>query len=91
MILGSITWSYDDKYFSILSWINHRAKKIYRHKLDTPITADELIFEEMDDRFTCGIGTSSDEKFYFITTSEHTTSEVHFFSRDEKTPKPRFF
>ena len=89
---GSITWSYDDKYFFYTKLDKfHRAKKIYRHKLDTPITADELIFEEMDDRFTCGIGTSSDEKFYFITTSEHTTSEVHFFSRDEKTPKPKIF
>ena len=89
---GTITWSYDDKYFFYTKLDKyHRAKKIYRHKLGTPVSQDELIFEEKDDRFTCGIGTSSDEKFYFIITSEHTTSEVYFFSRDENKPQPKLF
>jgi len=89
---GSITWSYDDKYFFYTKLDKfHRAKKIYRHKLGSPVSQDELIFEEKDDRFTCGIGTSSDEKFYFIATSEHTTSEIYFFSKDETKPKPKLF
>ena len=85
---GSITWSYDDKYFFYTKLDKfHRARKIYRHKLGSPISQDELIFEEEDEKFTCGIGTSSDEKFYFIFTSEHTTSEIYFFSKDEIKPK----
>ncbi len=89
---GSITWSYDDKYFFYTKLDKfHRAKKIYRHKLGSPISEDELIFEEKDDKFTCGIGTSSDEKFYFISTSEHTTSEVYFFGKDEVKPKAKLF
>jgi len=89
---GSITWSYDDKYFFYTKLDKfHRAKKIYRHKLGSSVSEDELIFEEKDDRFTCGIGTSSDEKFYFISTSEHTTSEVYFFSKDEVRPKVKLF
>ena len=89
---GSITWSYDDKYFFYTKLDKfHRARKIYRHKLGSPVDQDELIFEEKDDRFTCGIGTSSDEKFYFISTSEHTTSEIYFFSKDEIKPKPKLF
>jgi len=89
---GSITWSYDDKYFFYTKLDKfHRAKKIYRHKLGSPVSEDELIFEEKDDKFTCGIGTSSDEKFYFISTSEHTTSEVYFFGKDEIKPKAKLF
>ncbi len=89
---GSITWSYDDKYFFYTKLDKfHRARKIYRHKLGTPVNQDKIIFEEKDDRFTCGIGTSSDEKFYFIITSEHTTSEIHFFSKDEEIPEPKLF
>ena len=85
---GLITWSYDDKYFFYTKLDKfHRARKIYRHKLGSPISQDELIFEEEDEKFTCGIGTSSDEKFYFISTSEHTTSEIYFFSKDEIKPK----
>ena len=85
---GSITWSYDDKYFFYTKLDKfHRARKIYRHKLGSPVSQDELIFEEEDEKFTCGIGTSSDEKFYFISTSEHTTSEIYFFGKDELKPK----
>jgi oligopeptidase B len=87
---GGITWSYDDQYFFYSKLDKfHRPRQIYRHKLGTNIEEDALIFEEKDDRFTCGIGTSSDEKFYFISTSEHTTSEVYYFNKDEKKPDPK--
>ena len=87
---GGITWSYDDQYFfySKLDKL-HRPRQIFRHKLGTSIKEDILIFEEKDDRFTCGIGTSSDENFYFISTSEHTTSEIYYFNKDEKKPEPK--
>ena len=87
---GGITWSYDDKYFFYSKLDKfHRPRQIYRHKLGSKVKDDELIFEEKDERFTCGIGTSSDEKFYFISTSEHTTSEVYFFAKDQTKPEPK--
>ena len=87
---GGITWSYDDKYFFYSKLDKfHRPRQIYRHKLGSKVKDDELIFEEKDERFTCGIGTSSDEKFYFISTSEHTTSEVYFFTKDQTKPEPK--
>lgn len=36
-----------------------------------------------------GIGLSSDEKFFFISTSDHNTSEQYYFGVDEKNPKPK--
>jgi len=87
---GGITWSYDDKYFFYSKLDKfHRPRQIFTHKLGTSISDDKLIFEENDDRFTCGIGTSSDEQFYFISTSEHTTSEVYYFNKNETKPEPK--
>ena len=87
---GGVKWSYDDQYFFYSKLDKfHRPKQIFRHKLGTKIKEDELIFEEKDERFTCGIGTSSDEKFYFISASEHTTSEVYYFDKDQTKPKPQ--
>ena len=44
---GSITWSYDDKYFFYTKLDKfHRARKIYRHILNTPIKNDELMREK---------------------------------------------
>ena len=87
---GSITFSLDDKYifYSKLDK-NHRARKIYRHEIGNFSSHDELIFEEKSEAFTVGIGLSSDEKYYFITTSDHNTSEQYYFKADEKKPKPK--
>jgi len=48
-----------------------------------------LIFEEKNEAFTVGIGLSSDEKYFFITTSDHNSSEQHYFPVNEKDPKPK--
>ena len=87
---GGITFSLDDKYifYSKLDE-NHRARKIYRHEIGNYTAKDELIFEEKSDAFTVSIGLSSDEKFYFINTSDHNTSEQYYFSVNEKKPIPK--
>ena len=87
---GSIIFSLDDNYifYSKLDE-NHRARKIYRHKIGDLNDKDELIFEEKSEAFTVSIGLSSDEKYYFISTSDHNTSEQYYFSVDEKEPLPK--
>ena len=87
---GSITFSLDDKYifYSKLD-ANHRARKIFRHKIGNFENEDELIFEEKSEAFTVGIGLSSDEKYYFINTSDHNTSEQYYFEVTEENPLPK--
>jgi len=89
---GSITWSLDNKYifYSKLDKY-HRPKKIYRHKIGSSPKDDQLIFEEKDEGFTCSIDISSDEKYYIVSTSDHTSSEVHFFNVKEINIKPKLF
>ena len=87
---GSITFSLDDKYifYSKLDE-NHRARKIYRHKIGDHLSEDYLVFEEKSEAFTVGISLTSDEKYYLITTSDHNTSEQYYFGVNEITPKPK--
>ena len=87
---GSIEFSLDDKYvfYSKLDE-SHRARKIYRHEIGNFKDEDELIFEEKSEAFTVGIGLSSDEKYYFINTSDHNTSEQYYFKVDENKPFPK--
>ncbi len=87
---GSITFSLDDKYifYSKLDE-NHRARKIFRHKIGNFSDEDELIFEEKSEAFTVSIGLSSDEKYYFISTSDHNTSEQYYFEVNEEKPTPK--
>jgi len=87
---GGITFSLDDRYifYSKLDK-HHRPKKIFRHEIGTSVKNDILIFEEKTEAFTVGINLSSDEKYFFINSSDHNTSEKHYFSINEEVPKPK--
>ena len=87
---GSITFSLDDKFlfYSKLDKF-HRPRKIFRHKLGTSTKEDKLIFEEKSDAFTVSISLSADEKYFFISSSDHNTSEQYYFPSNESEPKPR--
>ena len=87
---GSIMFSLDDNYiFYCKLDDHHRARKIYRHKIGEFKKEDELIFEEKSEAFTVSIGLSSDEKYYFINTSDHNTSEQYYFEVNELKPNPK--
>jgi len=89
---GGCLWAFDDKSFFYRKHDSQkRPRKIFQHILNTPVKEDKLIFEEKDERFTCSIDTTSCEKYYLIESSEHTTSEVYYFHKDEKIFKPKLF
>ena len=87
---GTIEFSLNDEYifYSKLDK-HHRPRTIYRHKIGTPAKNDILIFEEKSEAFTVGIGLSSDEKYFFISTSDHNTSEQYYFKANEDLPNPK--
>ncbi len=89
---GSVTWALDNKsfFYSKLDQY-HRPRQIFNHVLGTSTDQDQLIFEEKDETFTCGIGITSDEKYFIIGTSDHITTEEYFFSTDAKEIKPTLF
>ena len=87
---GSIMFSLDDKFifYSKLDE-NHRPRKIFRHEIGKSVQDDILIFEEKTKAFTVGIGLTSDEKYYLISSSDHNTTEKYYFHVDEKIPEPK--
>ena len=89
---GNIVFSLDDKYifYSKLD-NNHRPKTVFRHKIGTPVKNDVLIFEEKNERFTVGIGITSDEKYFIVSSGDHTTSEIYYFPTNDILPKPKLF
>jgi len=82
---GGITFSKDSKYiFYTLLNSKHQPKKVFRHKIGSPQKEDELIYEEKDERFTVGMGgLTADEKFFLISTSDHSTTETYYFLANE--------
>ena len=82
---GGITWAYDDKSFFYCKLDKlHRPRQVFQHIIGEDPDKDRLIYEEKDERFTCNISLSSDEKYYFVSASEHTTSEIYFIDKNDK-------
>tara|TARA_B100001123_G_scaffold293086_1_gene326663 strand:+ start:3715 stop:5802 length:2088 start_codon:yes stop_codon:yes gene_type:complete len=81
---GGITFSKDNKYiFYTKLDPNHRPKKVFRHKIGSSQKEDQLVYEEKDERFTVGMGDlTTDEKFFLINTSDHSTTETYYFSSE---------
>ena len=81
---GGITFSKDSRFiFYTLLNSKHQPKKVFRHKIGSSQKDDELIYEEFDEKFTVGMGgLTSDRKFFLINTSDHSTTETHYFLAD---------
>ena len=64
---GSLVWSKCDNYvfYETLNE-NHRTDKIWRHKIGTKQSEDELIYNEKDERFFIGVSMSGSKEYIYI-------------------------
>jgi oligopeptidase B len=65
-----------------------RPYRVWRHVVGTPAADDAVVFEETDEKFWLGVGTSRDERFIEIHTSSKLTSEAWLL--DAATPAGEF-
>jgi oligopeptidase B len=68
------------------SWRPHQ---VWRHRLGTPHTADELVMQEDDERFWIGVGQTRSEAYVTIAIGSKVTSEWHLIPAAEPTATPQ--
>lgn len=78
----SSEWSNDGKYLFIGQEdpVSKRSDKIWRHTVGTD--KDDLLFEEKDVLFDCGVGRSRDRKMLFIGSRAKTMREYRYLLAD---------
>jgi oligopeptidase B len=83
-------WSLDGQHLFYTrmdeSWRPH---EVWRHKVGTPAQEDVLVFEEQDERFWMGIGSSRDDAWVIIQVGSKLTSEVWLLDAAEPLSEPR--
>lgn len=80
---GGITWSKDGNYFFFVRYDDAwRPYQVWRHEIGG---GDELVYEETDERFFLGVGTTSNERFLVIGASSKTTSEMRILDANNPT------
>ena len=78
----SVEWSNDGKYLFLgqEDAVSKRSDKIWRHTVGTD--KSDLIFEEKDVLFNCGVGRSNDRKMLFIASGAKTMDEDRYLAAD---------
>ncbi|MFM6946392.1 MAG: S9 family peptidase [Flavobacteriales bacterium] len=90
---GSIVWANDNQtvYYTKKDPETLREYLVYRHQIGTPQSADELIYEEKDDKFSVGIGKTLTNAFVLIYSYSSTTSEVQLIDANQANAKAKIF
>lgn len=78
----TLEWANDNKTFFYTTLDDaKRPYRIWRHKLGKP--ADDLIYEEKDQRFELQLSKSRDQNYIFINIETQTTTEVRALKADQ--------
>ena len=59
-----------------------RAFQVYRHTLGRDVLTDEIVYEEDDDTFSCGVGRSRSRRYILIGSYHTMTTEYHYLDAD---------
>ncbi|MFA5848931.1 MAG: S9 family peptidase [Bacteroidales bacterium] len=80
--VSSVAWANDSKTLFFTSIDNTlRPYRVYKHIMDSKV-ADELVYEENDQKFNIGVSKSKPKDYIFISSSSSTTSEYLYTSAD---------
>lgn len=66
-----------------------RPYRVWRHRVGTPVTDDEVVYEETDERFWVGVSLTRSQRFVVIDSHSSVTSEVRLIPATEPGAAPR--
>lgn len=83
---GGATWANDNRtvFYTKKDPVTLRSHRIYKHVLGTSAADDELIYEEKDETFSCGIGKTKSEAYLMI--GSYSTVSTEWLYLDANTP-----
>ncbi len=86
-VTGNFVWAADQQsvFYSKQDPETLRSFQIYKHILGTPLAQDLLIYEELDEEFSCVVHKTKSEKFILIHSESTISSEVRFVPADQPT------
>jgi oligopeptidase B len=86
---GEIIWARDSRSFAYVRLDDdHRPSRVFRHRLGTSASEDELLHEEQDPGMFVDIDETQSGRFLLISISDHETSEVRVLDLAEPQAEP---
>ena len=84
-VTGDFVWAADQAsiFYSKQDPETLRSFQIYKHLLGSPSSTDQLIYEELDEEFSCVVHKTKSEKFILIHSESTISSEIRFVPADQ--------
>ncbi len=87
---AGVAWSRDGAWlFYVTADEQERPSTVWRHRIGTERSEDVCVFEETDERFYVGIGSSRSDAWIVIGSASRTTADARLISTDEPMAEPR--
>jgi oligopeptidase B len=86
-VTGNFVWAADQRsiFYSKQDPETLRSFQIYKHILGSSSSTDQLVYEELDEEFSCMVHKTKSEKFILIHSESTISSEVRFVPADQPT------
>lgn len=77
---GNLAWAEDDRtlFYTVRDPQTLRSYRVYRHVLGTDPAADELVFEEADEEFSCFVWKTKSKRYVMIGSSHTLSNEYRY-------------
>ncbi|MDH4146242.1 MAG: S9 family peptidase [Acidimicrobiia bacterium] len=83
-------WAADNRtFFYVRPDDSMRPYQLWRHVLGTPTAEDVLVYQEDDERFFLGVGSTRDERYIALHCGSKVTDEWRLLDADDPTGTPR--
>ena len=92
-VTPNIAWANDNKtfFYTRQDPTTLRYFQIWKHRLGSSADSDEMVYEEYDETFNCGVGKSKSRKYIMIGCSQTLANEYRFIKADAPDSNFRLF
>jgi oligopeptidase B len=79
-VTGNIAWANDNRtlFYTRQDPTTLRWNRVYKHRLGTDPSDDELVYEETDETFSCHVSKTKSKRYIIIASDQTLTSEYRF-------------
>jgi len=92
-VTSNLAWANDHKtlFYTRQDPDTLRYYQIWKHRLGTAASNDELIYEKADDTFNCGVGKTQSKRYIMIGCSQTLANEFRYINADKPDAKFQLF
>ena len=83
--IGGLAWAQDNRtiFYTKADSVSVRPYQVWRHKLGTPASSDQMVYEDKDETYYVGVSTTKSRAYVMIQSSQTMATEYSYVRADQ--------